>query len=104
MAFQEGSLSSGVEINTFMFRFTSLVAFPLIRVASQKGFYCKVCKNDSCNLLLLKCIHVKKAPSVDFFILKTIVSSKQKLCFFNQTQVNFCFADVLGSSKANQKS
>ena len=37
-------LLSRVEINTFMFRFTLQVAYPegwpLVRVASQKGFHC----------------------------------------------------------------
>ena len=42
--FKMGGLSSGVEINTFMFRLTlSLWPFqsewPLIKVASQKGFH-----------------------------------------------------------------
>ena len=43
--FKRGGLSSGVEINTFMFRLTvSSGPFqrwrPLVRVASQKGFHC----------------------------------------------------------------
>ena len=44
-----GGLSSGVEIITFMFRFTmSIIKWPfqrgwsLIKMASQKGFHCMV--------------------------------------------------------------
>ena len=45
LPFKRGGLSSGVEINTFMFRFTLSsglpgMGWPLVRVASQKGFYC----------------------------------------------------------------
>ena len=49
--FKRGGLLTGVEINTFMFRFTLSSGlsrgaglssgWPLVRVASQKGFHCR---------------------------------------------------------------
>ena len=43
--FKRGCLSSGVEINTFMFKFYIVKwpfqrGWPMVRVASQKGFHC----------------------------------------------------------------
>ena len=46
--FKRSGLSSGIEFNIFMFRFTLTSGLfqrrlPLVRVASQKGFYCTSC-------------------------------------------------------------